>query len=88
MNAGFYHSAIEQVMWGQVQATNGFHVMAYDVPLRDPRRDLRAVGEARGGLGATQKLAPSGWAPLYGMIEDKFGVTWVLDVAVPHKASS
>ena len=26
-------------------------------------------------------LAPAGWAPLYGMATDRFGVTWVLDVA-------
>ncbi|SHF88905.1 hypothetical protein [Devosia limi] len=34
-------------------------------------------------VGATviAPLAPSGWAPLYGMVRDKFGVTWVLDVA-------
>lgn len=25
-------------------------------------------------------LAPSPWAPLYGMLTDPFGVTWVLDV--------
>ncbi len=32
--------------------------------------------------GATilQPLAASGWAKLYGMARDKFGVTWVLDV--------
>jgi PhnB protein len=36
--------------------------------------------------GATIKapLEPSGWAPLYGMLTDRFGVTWVLDVAVPY----
>jgi len=28
-------------------------------------------------------LEPAGWAPLYGMLTDRFGVTWVLDVAVP-----
>lgn len=28
-----------------------------------------------------QPLRPSGWAPLYGMLTDRFGVTWVLDVA-------
>lgn len=28
-------------------------------------------------------LAPSPWAPLYGMVRDPFGVTWVLDVAAP-----
>ena len=25
-------------------------------------------------------LAPSLWAPLYGMLTDQFGITWVLDV--------
>lgn len=28
-------------------------------------------------------IAPSGWAPLYGMLRDRFGVTWVLDVEPP-----
>lgn len=31
-------------------------------------------------------LAPSGWAPLYGMLKDRFGVTFVLDVAVAYPA--
>ena len=26
-------------------------------------------------------LAASPWAPLYGMLKDRFGITWVLDVA-------
>ncbi|MGC5320730.1 VOC family protein [Micromonospora arida] len=30
-------------------------------------------------------LAAAGWAPLYGMLTDPFGVTWVLDVAVEYK---
>ena len=32
--------------------------------------------------GATilQKLEPSPWAPAYGMLTDRFGVTWVVDV--------
>lgn len=29
-------------------------------------------------------LAPSQWAPLYGMLTDPFGVTWVVDVAVSY----
>ncbi|MCF4122630.1 VOC family protein [Antribacter sp. KLBMP9083] len=32
-------------------------------------------------------LAEAAWAPLYGMVEDRFGVTWVLDVEVPWSAS-
>ena len=30
------------------------------------------------------ELAPAGYAPLYGMVTDRFGVTWVLDVLPPH----
>ncbi|GAA1654160.1 VOC family protein [Actinoplanes couchii] len=29
-------------------------------------------------------LAPSSWSPLYGMLTDRFGVTWILDVAVAY----
>ena len=39
------------------------------------------------GATVVQGLAPSGWAPLYGMLKDRFGVVWVLDVAVDHSAS-
>ncbi|MFZ6178942.1 VOC family protein [Nannocystis pusilla] len=38
------------------------------------------------GATVTQPLAPSGWTPLYGMLKDRFGVTWVLDVASESKA--
>jgi PhnB protein len=38
------------------------------------------------GATVLQDLGPSGWAPLYGMLRDRFGVTWVLDVAVAHPA--
>ena len=35
-------------------------------------------------LGGTviQPIGPAGWSPLYGMVRDKFGVTWVMDLAV------
>jgi PhnB protein len=38
--------------------------------------------------GATiiQPLAPAGWSPLYGMLKDKFGVTWVFDIEVAYAA--
>ncbi len=32
------------------------------------------------GATVVQDLAPAGWSPLYGMLKDRFGVTWVLDV--------
>ena len=49
------------------------------------------VSELWDGLadGATviAPLAPSQWSPLYGMLKDRFGVTWVLDVAVAYPAA-
>jgi len=35
------------------------------------------------GAGATilQELAPSQWSPLYGMLKDRFGITWVFSLA-------
>ncbi|QCW50883.1 VOC family protein [Nocardioides dongxiaopingii] len=30
-------------------------------------------------------LGPAGWAALYGMVTDRFGVTWVLDVLAPYQ---
>jgi PhnB protein len=34
------------------------------------------------GATVVQDLAPAGWAPLYGMLKDRFGVVWVLDVVI------
>ena len=36
------------------------------------------------GSTVVQPLEPSQWAPLYGMLTDRFGVSWVLDVAAPY----
>ncbi len=38
--------------------------------------------------GATVKtpLGPSGFSPLYGMLTDRFGITWVMDVAAQQAA--
>ncbi|MCF3132304.1 VOC family protein [Streptomyces olivochromogenes] len=32
-------------------------------------------------------LEPAQWAPLYGMLRDRFGVTWVVDVVSEYNAS-
>jgi PhnB protein len=39
------------------------------------------------GADIVQDLAPAGWSPLYGMLRDRFGVVWVLDVAAAYAAS-
>lgn len=45
---------------------------------------------AKLSTGATviQPLAPAQWAPLYGMLKDKFGVTWVVNVSAAPAAAS
>lgn len=87
----------DQVMWGQVAADNGFHVMAYDVPSRlayhqgensffvsvrgETVEEIAGYWEKlSGGATIVQPLGPAGWAPAYGMLKDRFGVVWVLDV--------
>jgi PhnB protein len=39
------------------------------------------------GATVKQPLAPAPWAPLYGQLTDRFGVTWVLDVAAERPAA-
>lgn len=53
----------------------------------DSDKEITALWEKLSdGATVAQPLAPSGWAPLYGMLTDRFGITWVLDVAVEYKA--
>jgi PhnB protein len=59
---------------------------AFFVSLRGADADeIRAYWE---GLSAGAQilfdLAPASWSPLYGMIKDRYGVTWVLDVEVKY----
>jgi PhnB protein len=91
-------SEADQVMWGQVLAGNGFHVMAYDVPsqMAHQRGENSFFVSVRGETveevtGYWEKLSdgativipmgPAGWAPAYGMLKDRFGIVWVVDVA-------
>jgi PhnB protein len=91
----------DQVMWGQVLAGNGFHVMAYDVPARmgyDQGENSffvsvrgETVDEVTGyweklseGATVVVPMGPAGWAPAYGMLRDRFGVVWVVDVVAEY----
>lgn len=57
---------------------------AYYVSVGGDSADEIAAYWARLAEGATVivPLAPSKWSPLYGMLKDRFGVTWVLNVAI------
>lgn len=39
-----------------------------------------------GGADVVADLGPAGWSPLYGMVKDRFGVVWVLDVIAEQSA--
>ncbi len=57
---------------------------SYFISVRgDDTDELTRYWEGLAGEGATVivPLAPSGWSPLYGMVTDPYGVTWVLDIA-------
>lgn len=53
----------------------------------DPDEITGFWGKLSDGATIVQPLAPAGWSPLYGMLKDRFGVTWVLDVEA-HAAAS
>lgn len=39
------------------------------------------------GASIVEPLAASAWSPGFGMLTDRFGVTWILDVAVPDASA-
>ncbi|MFI6299076.1 VOC family protein [Nonomuraea sp. NPDC050790] len=55
---------------------------AFFVSLRgDTAEEVSAYWEKLSdGASVSQPLGPAQWAPLYGMLKDRFGVTWVVDV--------
>lgn len=39
------------------------------------------------GSTVVQPLGPSGFSPLYGMVRDRFGITWVMDLQTEYAAA-
>ena len=50
-------------------------------PYEDQAAFSRAIAD---GATILQPIGPSQWAPLCGMLKDRFGVTWVLDIAAEY----
>lgn len=101
------------VVFGRVDAPNGFRVLAYDTPGQPAAGLAGPAGETKREQGTTvttqpfflavsgetldeisgywnslsagatviEPLAASSWSAGSGMLRDRFGVTWVLDVA-------
>ncbi len=90
----------DQVMHGQVEAPNGFVLMASDVPEEmeltpganvsvclsgSDAEDLRGffAGLAEGGTVSTP-LEKQMWGDEYGACVDRFGISWMANIAVPQ----
>jgi PhnB protein len=66
------------------QGANAFFVSVRG----DSAEELTALwGKLASGSTVVVEFGPAGWAPLYGMLRDSFGVTWVLDLAVEYPAA-
>ena len=51
----------------------------------DDAEEISALwGKLAAGSTVVRPLEPAQWAPLYGMLTDRVGVTWVLDVTAPY----
>ncbi|MFJ6659540.1 VOC family protein [Streptomyces sp. NPDC091377] len=65
--------------WGQGE--NPFFVSVRG----DDTEEIGALWAALAeGATVVRPLEPAPWAPLYGMLTDRFGITWVLDVTAPY----
>lgn len=57
--------------------TNAFFVSLRGSSADDIRQRWAALAE---GATIRQPIGPSAWSPLYGMLTDRFGVIWIVDV--------
>ncbi|KJV35713.1 VOC family protein [Luteibacter yeojuensis] len=60
---------------------------AFFISLRcDSEDEARTLWNALGEGGTVREpMGPSPWSPLYGKLEDRFGVIWLIDVAVAYR---
>nr|WP_167308197.1 VOC family protein [Streptomyces tendae] len=63
----------ENAFFVSVRGESADEITAYWQKLAEGATVLRPLGAAQ-------------WAPLYGMLRDRFGVTWVLDVVSEYRA--
>ncbi|BET52494.1 MULTISPECIES: VOC family protein [Streptomyces] len=63
----------ENAFFVSVRGESSDEITAYWQKLAEGATVLRPLGAAQ-------------WAPLYGMLRDRFGVTWVLDVVSEYRA--
>ncbi len=66
------------------QGENAFFVSLRGDTAEEVARHWKKLSE---GAAILRPLEPAQWSPLYGMLKDRFGVVWVLDVVVQYQAA-
>ncbi len=57
--------------------TNAFYVSVRGTSVENIQMRWKALAD---GATILQPIGPSPWSPAYGMLTDRFGITWILDV--------
>ena len=82
----------DRIMHSQFTGS-GLTVMASDFPpgIGDPQKAVSVMAAVKGAKAIFDKLLPGAeviapfgptfWSPGFGMLKDRFGITWVLDIA-------
>lgn len=60
--------------------SNAFYVSVRGTEIEEIQTRWDALAD---GATILQSIGPSPWSPAYGMLTDRFGITWILDVAQP-----
>jgi PhnB protein len=101
LNASKDPSEDDKIMHSQLEADNGITIMASDTPDRmefkpgtnfsmslsgDNEAELRSYFEklAAGGT-VTMPLEKAIWGDTFGMLVDKFGVNWLVNISPPSQ---
>ncbi|MFC1431588.1 VOC family protein [Streptacidiphilus sp. N1-3] len=69
---------------GQLPLARGESPFFVSVRGEDTEEITALWGRLAQGSTVVRPLEAAQWAPLYGMLTDRFGITWVLDVTVPY----
>ncbi|MFC1414744.1 VOC family protein [Streptacidiphilus sp. N1-12] len=69
---------------GQLPLARGKNPFFVSVRGEDTGEITALWGRLAQGSTVVRPLEAAQWAPLYGMLTDRFGITWVLDVTVPY----
>jgi PhnB protein len=66
---------------GQCAGTAPFAGFAVSLPARDPAQARRFFDALAEGGQVRMPLGPTFWSPAFGMLQDRFGVPWMIGVA-------